>query len=232
MIDNLSKVSPVHRIIHKYAINYTDFFFIQIGANDGYTNDPIHEYIQEFVWQGVLIEPQKEVFENELKETYSDNDNLILVNAAIDEECGTDELYKVGFSDSKWATGLSSMEKEMIEKQISRGYVGEKARESGEELPDSKEDFINSETIKTVTFEELFARLNINKVDGLFIDAEGYDGKIMRLYDFENYKPDLILFEHLHLNSDEELEWIKWFRKMGFSISRGEHNTLAYQEVE
>lgn len=224
--------SSIHSVIYDYASQIDDFFFIQIGANDGYTNDPIYKYIRLFDWKGVLIEPQKKVFENGLKETYSNNENLKLVNAAIDEECGTKELYKIGFSDSKWATGLSSMEKEMIHKQISRGYVAKKAKESGEELPDSKDDFITTETIQTITFEKLFEELNIDKVDGLFIDAEGYDSEIMKLYDFENYPPRLVLFEHLHLTQEEEHEWIDRFRDMEFAVKRGKHNTLAYREIE
>lgn len=223
--------SSIQSVIYEHASTIDDFYFIQIGANDGFTNDPIYKFIRTFNWKGVLIEPQKKVFENGLKKTYSGNDNLVLVNAAIDAECGTKELYKIGFSDSKWATGLSSMEKEMIHKQISRGYVAEKAKESGEQLPDSKEDFISTETVQTVTFEKLFSRLDIKKVDGLFIDAEGYDGEIMKLYDFENHTPGLVLFEHLHLTQKEEQEWIERFREMGFSIQRGKHNTLAYQTI-
>ena len=37
--------------------------FVQIGANDGVTGDPIRRFILEFGWSGVLVEPQLEIFE-------------------------------------------------------------------------------------------------------------------------------------------------------------------------
>lgn len=39
-----------------------NFFFIQIGSNDGVTYDPLHNIIQEFELDGLLVEPQKEIF--------------------------------------------------------------------------------------------------------------------------------------------------------------------------
>lgn len=220
--------STIQSKIYEYAEEYEDFFFIQVGANDGYTNDPIHKFIRMFDWEGILIEPQKRVFEEELKDTYSGNNKLELVNAAIDSECGTKEMYKVGFSESKWATGLSSLQKEMIEKQVSRGYVEEKAELHNEEVPDSTDELISTETVRKVTFDMLFEKYDIHKVDGLFIDTEGYDGKVMELYDFENYPPKLVLFEHQHLTPEEILKWNRTLRGMGYSLMEGEYNTLAY----
>ena len=47
------------------------FFFIQVGANDGITVDPIHKYIIEYHWNGILIEPQPGVFD-QLKQDVSE----------------------------------------------------------------------------------------------------------------------------------------------------------------
>jgi FkbM family methyltransferase len=59
-----------------------DFFFLQIGAHDGETLDPINQMIRRYGWRGLLLEPQPDVFQ-QLTETYRRNDNLIFENAAL-----------------------------------------------------------------------------------------------------------------------------------------------------
>ena len=38
------------------------FFFVNIGANDGVENDPIHPFLEEYGWAGVAVEPDPDVF--------------------------------------------------------------------------------------------------------------------------------------------------------------------------
>lgn len=218
----------IDAILDRWGREKDDFYFIQVGANDGYTNDPVYRYIRLYDWNGILVEPQKEVFENELKETYRGFDGLRLVNAAIDDECGSKELYKIGFSDSKWATGLSSFNRETVKKQYRRGYVKESAREEGEELPDDKDDYISTETIQTVTFEKLIEEYELPEVNGLFVDAEGFDYNLIKMFDFSRHRPGLVLFEHQHMSRSEEDELIDRFQEMDYSIFRGDYNTLAH----
>ena len=40
-----------------------EFFFIQVGANDGRTGDPIRKHIERYQWRGLLLEPLPNVFE-------------------------------------------------------------------------------------------------------------------------------------------------------------------------
>lgn len=219
----------ISAILDRWAREKEEFSFIQVGANDGYTNDPVYKYVRLYDWEGVLIEPQREVFEDGLKETYKGFDNVKLANVAIDSECGSKKLYKIGFSDSKWATGLSSFDKEMVEKQYKRGYVKESALEAGEELPDHKDEYISTETIQTLTFDKLIEQYNISEINGLFIDAEGFDYNLIRMFNFKEYKPGLVMFEHQHMTETEEWELIDMFRDMGYSIFRGDYNTLAHR---
>lgn len=219
----------ISAILDRWAHEKDEFRFIQVGANDGYTNDPVYKYVRLYGWKGILVEPQKEVFEKGLKETYKEFDNLSLINAAIDSECGTKKLFKIGFSDSKWATGLSSFNKEMVKKQYKRGYVEECALEAGEALPDSKDDYICAEEIQTLTFEKLIEQHDLSDINGLFIDAEGYDYDLIKMFDFSSYKPGLVMFEHQHMTRSEEWELIDHFRELDYSIFRGDYNTLAHR---
>jgi hypothetical protein len=49
-----------------------DLNFIQVGAFDGITKDPLHKYIQPCGWRGVLVEPSPAA---QLRQLYSDNEN-------------------------------------------------------------------------------------------------------------------------------------------------------------
>lgn len=219
----------ISAILDRWAREKDEFCFIQVGANDGYTNDPVYKYVRLYDWNGILVEPQKRVFEDELRETYRGFDNVTLVNAAIDSEPGTKKLYKVGFSDSKWATGLSSFNKEMVKKQYRRGYVRKCAMEAGEEIPKDRSNYIETETIRTVTFGDLIEENDISDLNGLFVDAEGYDYKLIRMFNFTTCQPGLVMFEHQHMARSEEWDLIDMFRDMGYSIFRGDYNTLAHR---
>jgi hypothetical protein len=69
-----------------------DIFFVQIGAHDGHSYDPIGPYVRKFQWRGLLIEPQPAVFAK-LKEHYAGQSNLIFENVAIAEQEGSLTLY-------------------------------------------------------------------------------------------------------------------------------------------
>src|SRR5580698_10060540 len=44
-----------------------DIFFLQIGAHDGLTKDPIAPLVRQHHWRGLLVEPQKQVFAQLIK---------------------------------------------------------------------------------------------------------------------------------------------------------------------
>src|SRR5260370_36221391 len=53
-----------------------EFTFIQVGAFDGISSDPVHKYIQTFGWRGVLIETEPRPTARP-QERYVSNDQLV-----------------------------------------------------------------------------------------------------------------------------------------------------------
>ena len=101
---------------------------VQIGANDGINNDPIHKFIKRDHWQGVLLEPQKYVFEKYLEPLYRKTKGITVLNAALDNKDGFKSIYKISFSDSRWATGLASFDRKILEEVVNSGYFKEHAK--------------------------------------------------------------------------------------------------------
>jgi hypothetical protein len=65
----------------------SDFFFIQVGAHNGVSNDHLNDFIVKFGLRGILVEPQPHVFA-ELSRNYSYCPALKLENVAIADEGG------------------------------------------------------------------------------------------------------------------------------------------------
>ncbi|MBK6937124.1 MAG: FkbM family methyltransferase [Chitinophagaceae bacterium] len=77
-------------------------FFVQIGANDGKSGDPLYEFIINHNWKGILVEPMPDVFE-QLKENFSfASGRLIFENSAISDTGGEFTLYYIDNSEKKF----------------------------------------------------------------------------------------------------------------------------------
>lgn len=218
----------IQRTFLELLNNKKNIFFVQIGANDGKGDDPIHELILERNWNGILLEPQKWVFENQLKKTYENNKNLVLLNAALSKEDGFETFYKLSFTNDNWATGLGSFRKETIQKHIDEGYVDYQAQRHNIITPSNKEDYIASEEVATITFDTIIDKFNISKISLLAIDTEGFDHEVIKLVNLNSIKPEIILFEHKHLDLNEYKSTIKLLKKFNYTLRRDSANTLAY----
>jgi len=82
------------KIVEEIFKNTPNFFFIQIGANDGKTNDPLHEFINKYEPSGLLIEPIDSVFSRLLK-TYKNRNNLVFDNVGIYDKSENVVFYKI-----------------------------------------------------------------------------------------------------------------------------------------
>lgn len=192
--------------------------FIQVGANDGRNNDPIHTYIVKYGWEGILVEPQKYVFENELSKTYEGFAKLHLENVAISKEESNLPFYRIAFSNARWATGLASFDRASLDEHIDSGYVERKAKQSGDTVPANREDYLESVPVSTATFEELILRHHFKEVDLLCVDTEGYDFEVLRLFDFAKFRPKLVLFESKNLCNRDFIEAKEHLIRYGYKL--------------
>ena len=196
-------------IIERYSSEMHDFFVLQIGACDGVMDDPIHQWIKKYRWQGILVEPQIKEFER-LKINYRDSDNLRFENVAIAETSGLRPLYKVKDEniEADWQRGLASLlakPRSCLEKQ----------------------DMVTTEMVQCVTFDTLLNRHQVKRIDLLQIDVEGYDYELLKLFDFERIKPQLIRYEHKHLNLSDRSSCKKNLKQNGYKILEMEYDTGA-----
>lgn len=170
---------------------------IQIGSNDGVTDDPLYPLLLENPsWQILLVEPVPWLFDK-LKSNYRQIRGASFVNAAIG---GTYErrpfFYiepsaKLVFPDlPNWFDQLGSFDSGHITRHFGNRLV----------------DHIRKLQIEVIPIEALLNNHSITHFDVLHIDTEGADWEILKSVNLELYQPKIILFEFKHLSELERQE--------------------------
>ena len=159
---------------------------IQIGANDGIRFDNLNKFIKKYKTRSVLVEPIKNNFD-QLKKNYKRFNFVKIENSAISINNEINFLYKV---DEKFLNyyedhvpGITSFNKNHL---LKHGV---------------KEKHISKEKVKSISIKNLINKYNLKKLDLLYIDTEGYDGKIV--LDFLKIKSlrPIIIFEFIHIEN-------------------------------
>ncbi|MCM2372210.1 FkbM family methyltransferase [Aporhodopirellula aestuarii] len=182
--------------------------FLQVGAFDGAQNDEILHIVNRFPVKGILIEPQPNVYKR-LQDLHGDNENLILVNAAIDKVSGSRPFYMLDGGDLECAS-------------FDRNHLIKHGVEPGQ---------IYSENVQCLTLHEVLENANIDSVDLLQIDAEGYDYEIIKTIDFTRLTPKILRFEYRHLSNDDVDECLEMLSQYGYRFIVEELDLIAIRKV-
>lgn len=150
-----------------------------------------------------------------------------MVNAALGTEDGISSIYKIGFSNSRWATGLTSFNREVLEKAFTSGYVSRQSEKEGVKIPADWNDRVITQKVEVITVSTLLARYEINGFNVLQIDTEGYDFEILKMFDFSKIQPELIIYENDHLSESDKNASICYLEEYGYSIKNFGGNTAA-----
>ena len=172
LIENLSK----------YKIKQ----LIQIGANDGIRFDYLNKFIKKNKINAILVEPIKNNFDA-LRKNYKKFKFVKLENSAISINNEINYLYKVNerFLNyyGKHVPGITSFNKNHL---LKHGV---------------KKKHIIKEKVTSISIKNLIKKYGLKKLDLLYIDTEGYDGKIV--LDFLKTKSlhPIIIFEFIHIEN-------------------------------
>ena len=213
------KSNSIEEFLWETAEEIPDFFVVQIGANDGYVNDPLVKLIRKGKWKGVLLEPQKLVFDQYLTPLYGHYKDIHLVNAAVGTKSEKRDLFTISFSAERWATGLASFVKESLETQISVGYVDKCIKKYEATAPINKADYISTQQVKCITFQDVIEQYQIKKIDLLQIDTEGFDFEVIKMFPFDKMKPKIISFESERLSSTDFNACKIFLIQLGYNVS-------------
>jgi FkbM family methyltransferase len=188
--------------------------FIQIGAYDGISTDPLRKYIERFAWRGVMLEPQPGPAQ-QLRQLYPDGSGIVILEAALDREPRARTIYTVE-SDAvpKWVGGMASFDRNNILKH-------------NDQIPGIA-DMVREVEVSCVTPDYVLDQLGSDRLDLLQIDAEGADGFLLSLFPFERIKPSIVHWEIKNMTCQAQEETLDLLRKHGYRIARsGDEDMLA-----
>ena len=198
----------------------SEFFFIQIGANDGVIYDPIFSSVKRYGWRGILVEPVPHYFQK-LKQNYAANTNLIFENIAISSEAeGAKDFYRIGEGYDflpQWCHGLGTFHREVL---LTHRWA----------IP-NLEDYIVREKVHCIAWHTLLQRHHVETVNLLVIDTEGHDHIILQQIDFARLKPRILIYEHQYIEAAERQSCETLLKAHGYRISKHLGNTLARLHV-
>lgn len=195
---------------------------MQIGSNDGMESDPLREFIMRDRWHGVLVEPLPDTFKKLLLNynSYEFKTDLVFENIAISDKNDVIPFYFIDAVKAKVPEGqankFSSFNKEI---PLKLKY----------EFPDV-ENNINEISIETLTLDTLLKKHNLKTdLNLLHTDTEGHDYVILKQLDLKVTRPEIILFENLHLNLNDYKKCVKELRKYQYVLYEQGLDTLAIQ---
>lgn len=152
-------------------------YFIDIGAYDGIKFSNTYYFEKKYQWQGVAVEPNKEVFYR-----LEQNRNCNLINGVISDIDGQVEYMRVEGEGEM----LSGIVNNFAEKHINR-------------IDKSVENFGGNKVVETVdsySIKTVIKKYQIDHISILSIDTEGSELQILKTFPFDVIKPKVILVEN------------------------------------
>jgi len=164
---------------------YENFFkdkksgtFLEIGADDGIDKSNTLFFEKYLGWNGICVEPSPDRYK-----LLSKNRNCICEQTALSSYTGTAEFLDI----SGWGKGLSG---------IVDNYCDNHSRRVSQEI--RHPDNLGSKKIKVPvdTLNNVLAKYNVFEVDFCTIDTEGSEFQILKDFDFDKFKIQIILVEN------------------------------------
>lgn len=191
-------------VVAELNISHHEFFFVQIGAFDGVTGDPIYDLVRRHHWQGVLVEPQASIFEK-LQRNYSDQPGLQFFNVAIGPQDGELTFFSRANGDV-----CASVAQHRVQK------------------PGGRRGDVQVDRVPCWTLATLLAQAKAPRgIDLLQIDAEGWDYEIIRSIDFTAVRPRIIRYEHQVLSERDRNACLALLAEHGYRFLLEDADTTA-----
>lgn len=197
---------------HMYSTRAT---FVQVGANDGFRNDPLYQFLAEDFdcWVGLQVEPATFNF-GTLMERHKERKDWAFVNSLVTDKCKTPNMtfweFPQTYSVEEWKNNTKVRPKGIPRwiaigqgNGLSQGDPRWGLESVQRNCIDSLSDLIDqhaSDTMKKLTTQpikdnEKCKSIFWSTIDLLQIDCEGHDWRVILATNFMKLRPHLIHFE-------------------------------------
>ncbi|MGB6299575.1 MAG: FkbM family methyltransferase [Rivularia sp. (in: cyanobacteria)] len=176
----------VGKIIEKYLSR--NGFFIEVGANNGFSESNTY-YLERFRnWQGILIEPIPHLFQECVKERPS---SKVFNCALVSQDYPEPEI------EMMYGHLMSLIKGAFNDEQIEAERVAIAGRKLG--FTPYK---VN---VPARTLTSILDQANVGKIDFFSLDVEGFELNALQGLDFNKYLPKFMLVECLNEQSFHQI---------------------------
>jgi FkbM family methyltransferase len=204
------------KLIDAFAEAHPAASFVEIGANDGESEDLLRGHIRGGRWTGVMVEPVPHIFER-LRANYDGVAGVTLENCAIADREGLMPFFHLRPSDEPglpdWYDLIGSFSRENV-------------LSHRDEIPDIEERIVETQ-VTTLTFDALCEKHSIDRVDLILVDTEGYDAEILKRIDLAAHRPRLVIYEHYHLGEAVQADLLSAFARAGYETLEEHFETFC-----
>lgn len=205
---------PLPALVRLLLQGEQDFFFVQVGANDGERADDLRPLVLRYHLRGLLIEPLPDMYER-LQANYASEPQLEFANAAATREDGPVSLFRYSsdapVGDS--AHGMASFDESKIRRL---------AKDWG--LDDR---FVEEVRVRGATLRSLLDEHGVEAVSLLMVDTEGFDLEVIRMALECGLRPTLVKYEFAWLSLEDRKESCRLLAAHGYQFWHGPCDTLA-----
>ncbi len=198
---------------------------IQIGANDGKHNDPIYDFVKDHKSSTniILVEPIKTVIPY-LEENYSYHSSAEIVNKAIGGKgCSSIRLYGIDqnywdnidveygddWPDYRIPTGVTTTNKDQLSQWISENVQADANPENI--IKEFDVDVAHPNSV-------LDQSQNMDDVQLLQVDAEGFDDEVVFSFFEANIYPNIINVESKYLSQERQKRYDQRCKDEGYDV--------------
>lgn len=186
---------------------------VVIGAMDGVSFDGLHPYIVTYEWSGLFVEPMPAQFRrlwrnyvalpfaraNKYENSAIANHDGTVRMLTIDQRAVDEGLVHPAFG------GMSAI----YPPRNGLASEGDAA---------TVQQYGQVVDVNCITLDTLFTRHAVERVDVLWIDAEGWDYEIVGQLDFSRFRPKLLRAEYINLSAGEKLALTELVARNGYVV--------------
>lgn len=214
---------PISAVIRFILVAKPDSTVLQIGANDGVSNDPLARHLRRHQGKSFLVEALPYYYDK-LIARYANNPRVHPINALVGDVSETQTFYYIDphvasqmngeGPMNNWAHGQGSLSRETIVSMIMANSF--RGKEYKSRIP-SYVNSIKATQLKMTTLRDLCDSCSICQIDFLILDVQGSELNILKQIPNLRAKPLAVMFE-IDQSADYSL------RKKTFALM----NSLGY----
>jgi FkbM family methyltransferase len=195
--------------------------YVQVGANDGFLDDPVFKIARARNWSGLLIEPNPSYFAA-LTKTYEGRKRFKLLNCGVSDRAGKMDLhYLAPEAEGKyppWAKGCATLDHDRLTQVLSR-------------VATPGPNDIASTTITLRRLDAILKSQKITRTDLLVIDVEGHEVSVLKSLDLSKFRPKAILLESNGGDEAQDQVIREHLTAAGYTLHRLGDDIFGYNEA-